>query len=114
VDINGQADMDAALAESNKRLVVVDFGAEWCGWCQKIKGPLADLVKEDAGTWQLARLDVDHNKDLKAKYEVSALPTLIAFRNGKELTDARWGDENNDGNFKQRLRTWLDTQLKKS
>ena len=35
------------------------------------------------------------------------------FRDGKEVPGSRWTDENIDGNFKPRLRTWLDTQLDK-
>lgn len=113
VDIVGQADFDKAMAESHKRLVVVNFGAEWCSWCHKIKGPLNELVTEDAGRWQHARVDVTRNLGLQMKYRVKALPTLIAFRDGKEVPGSRWTDENIDGNFKPRLRTWLDTQLDK-
>ncbi len=65
--------------------VVVDFWAEWCGPC-KILAPIIDeLAKEYTGKVVFAKLNVDEAQNIAIDYGISAIPTLIFFKNGKPV-----------------------------
>ncbi|XP_056384040.1 thioredoxin, mitochondrial isoform X2 [Hyla sarda] len=62
--------------------VVVDFHAQWCGPC-KILGPrLEKMVAKQQGKVLMAKVDIDDHTDLALEYEVSAVPTVLAMKNG--------------------------------
>ncbi|KAM5289438.1 thioredoxin, mitochondrial [Ctenodactylus gundi] len=62
--------------------VVVDFHAQWCGPC-KILGPrLEKMVAKQRGKVVMAKVDIDDHTDLAIEYEVSAVPTVLAMKNG--------------------------------
>ena len=64
--------------------IAVDFWAEWCGPC-KMMGPVfEELSKELAAKGNFAKLDVDTNQELSAKYGVMSIPTIVVFKGGKE------------------------------
>ena len=69
--------------------VVVDFWAEWCGPCKQIAPALEEISEEQPGV-TIAKLNIDENQELAAKYGVRSIPTLIAFKNG-EPTDMKVG-----------------------
>jgi thioredoxin 1 len=65
--------------------VLVDFGADWCPPCKAIS-PLVDtLAEEYAGKAKIAKVDVDTNPAITAKYGVRNLPTLLFFKDGKPV-----------------------------
>ncbi|KAM4721987.1 thioredoxin, mitochondrial [Rhinophrynus dorsalis] len=62
--------------------VVVDFHAQWCGPC-KILGPrLEKVVAKQKGKVLMAKVDIDDQTDIAIAYEVSAVPTVLAMKNG--------------------------------
>lgn len=65
--------------------VMVDFWATWCGPCQ-MAGPVVDALADDyKGKIKIGKLDVDANQETAAKYGVQSIPTVILFRDGKEV-----------------------------
>lgn len=75
---------------AEKKPMVIDFWAAWCGPCKKI-GPLvevlADEYKEQA---IIGKCDVEENDDLVAKFGIRNIPTVLFFKNG-EVVDKQVG-----------------------
>jgi len=86
------------LIQSNK-LVLVDFYAEWCAPCKKMKPDLEALSTELGERVRIARIDVDQNKSLAAELKVDALPVLNLYTDGK-LVWTHKGYLNKDGMLK--------------
>jgi thioredoxin 1 len=63
--------------------VLVDFWATWCGPCQMIAPVIEEIAKEFEGKIKVGKLNVDENQSTSAQFEVSAIPTLLIFKNGK-------------------------------
>lgn len=69
-----------------KKVVVVDYGAEWCGPCKKLKPILADLSESMAEQADFFYVDAGEQAAMAQKYGVMSLPTILFFKNG-ELKD---------------------------
>ena len=65
--------------------VLVDFWAEWCGPCKMVAPILDELAEEKAGSFQLAKLNIDDNIRTAQRFGVMSIPTMILFKNGEEV-----------------------------
>ncbi|MBI1977101.1 MAG: thioredoxin [Candidatus Omnitrophica bacterium] len=65
--------------------VMLDFWAEWCGPCRMLAPVLEEVAPVFQGKLRILKLNVDENPDAGAKYGVMSLPTMIFFKNGKEV-----------------------------
>jgi thioredoxin 1 len=66
-------------------VTLVDFWASWCMPCKMMAPVLNETAEELGNTAKIGKLDVDSNRAASAKYGVRSIPTLILFKNGKEI-----------------------------
>src|SRR5512140_2589016 len=81
--MNSQAFLEKL--QQNPRPVVVDFWAPWCGPCRSIKPGLEKLAQEYQGRVDLWQLNADENQDLLNGLKVYGIPTLIIYRDSREV-----------------------------
>jgi len=98
------ASFDADVLKSDKP-VLVDYWAEWCGPCKMIAPILDEVSKDYDGRLQIAKMNVDENRDVPAKFGIRGIPTLMLFKGG-ELAATKVGALS-----KAQLTAFIDTHL---
>jgi thioredoxin 1 len=78
------ADFEKTVLKA-KRPVLVDAWAAWCGPCRMAAPVLDELADEYKGRVEILKLNVDENQEMPAKLQVMSIPTVIAFKGGKEV-----------------------------
>ena len=66
-------------------VVLVDFYADWCGPCRMMTPVLDKVAKEVKGHAVIGKLDIDNAQKVAAQFQVTSIPTLILFKEGKEV-----------------------------
>jgi thioredoxin 2 len=85
--------------------VLVDFWAPWCGPCRMMTPVLERAAHERATALQVAKVNTDEQQELAARFNIRSIPTLILFRDGRELARQSGAV---DGST---LSLWLDSSL---
>jgi thioredoxin 1 len=76
--------------------VLVDFWAEWCGPCKMIAPLLDELADEYAGKVKIGKVNVDEHQELAARYNVTAIPTLLLVKDGQVVEQTRGAKSKRD------------------
>ena len=83
VNLTNQNFEEEVLKE--ERLVLVDFFATWCGPCKMIAPVISQIAAEHKEKVKVGKVNVDEQNDLAMKYQISSIPTLILFKDGKPI-----------------------------
>ena len=98
------ATFDADVLQATKP-VLVDYWAEWCGPCKMIAPILDEVATSYDGKLQVAKMNVDENRDIPAKFGIRGIPTLMLFKDG-QLAATKVGAMS-----KAQLTAFIDQQL---
>jgi thioredoxin 1 len=85
--------------------VVIDFYAPWGGPCKQMLTIIEELAKEFANFYKVVKINIDEERDLAVKYNVSSIPTFVFIKNG-ELVAKETGSMGKDS-FKNKIESYL-------
>ena len=83
IDVTESDFADAVLNASGSKPVLVDFWATWCRPCTMMAPVLDELAGAESDKLTVAKVDVEANQELAAEYQITAIPALLLFSEGK-------------------------------
>lgn len=75
---------DSFKKEIAKGVTLVDFYADWCGPCRMLAPVLEEVAAELKEKAMIAKLDIDSYQEIAVEYQITSVPTMILFKDGKE------------------------------
>ncbi len=92
------------IINNSHKLIVVDFFAEWCMPCLMVS-PIIEELAEEMKEIKFVKINSDDNQDLSKEYNISTIPCLIIFKDGKEV-DRILGAQPKE-NIEKKIKSWL-------
>ena len=77
---DGNFDSDVLTSD---KPVLVDFWAEWCQPCKMLAATIDEVADTYKGKAKIGKIDIDNNKEVAMKFNISAIPTVLIFKNGE-------------------------------
>jgi thioredoxin 1 len=102
IKIVNKSNFDSEVLKSDKP-VLVDFWAAWCGPCRMVSPVIDQLADEYERKIEIAKVNVDENPELAARYEIMSIPSVFLFNKGSKV----------DGIIGARPKQAFDDMLKK-
>ena len=84
LNISNETDFNDKIVSASKP-VLVDFWASWCGPCKMVAPELEAVALEYEGKAIVVKVNIDEQQQLASKYNVMSIPTLLLFKDGKEV-----------------------------
>ena len=80
-----ESNFEQEVIQESHKLVLVDFWAQWCAPCREI-APILEQVEAELGDKvKIGKVDIQHQVNLAKKWQVSAIPTLVVFKEGEAV-----------------------------
>ena len=89
--------------EIKNGIVLVDFYADWCGPC-KMVAPIIEELSQEKENVKFIKVNVDNNEEIAKEYGIMSIPTMIIFKDGKEI------NKNIGFATKEEISSWLETK----
>ncbi|MEC7838764.1 MAG: thioredoxin family protein [Chlamydiota bacterium] len=90
---------------SSNKIVVVDYYADWCGPCKRLKPIYEDLAYTYSDKAFFGRVNIDKSRSLAKSHNISKLPTLVIYEDGKEISRRGPGS-------KHEIKAWIESNIK--
>ena len=84
IEINSN-NFDSLMQEHSKKLIIIDFWADWCAPCKMLAPTLESLSEKHQNAVTIFKLNTEDNMQLAQNYQITSIPCCIVFKDGKEV-----------------------------
>ena len=85
IDVTEAEFNDQVIEASERKLIVVDFWAPWCGPCRMVAPVVEEISKDFEGKIKVFKLNTDENPNVASQYGIRSIPTLMIFKGGQKV-----------------------------